>query len=129
MKQARKPPKRAAYHQRRRAARDADDQALLQIMRDSPGASIADWAEAIGKGRSSVVSALKRPRAAGLAESFEGKWRLSAPELAAAERNAEMDVAVARSRSRGASPPNVRSAAKAGYRLLNPSIPASHSKA
>ena len=124
VKQARKPPKRAAYHQRRRAARDADDQALLQIMRDLPGASIADWAEAIGKGRSSVVSALKRLRAAGLAEILRRQMATLRAGLAA-----EMDVAVARSRSRGASPPNVRSAAKAGYRLLNPSIPASHSKA
>ena len=80
VKQARKPPSRDAYHQRRRTARDADDQALLQIMRDSPGASIADWAEAIGKSRSSTVSALRRLSDAGLAESVEGRWRLTEPE-------------------------------------------------
>jgi hypothetical protein len=80
VKQAHKPPGRGAYHQRRRTARDADDQALLQIMRDSPGASISDWMSAIGKSRSSAVSALKRLRDAGLAESVEGKWRLVEPE-------------------------------------------------
>jgi hypothetical protein len=77
VKQAREPPGRGAYHQRRRAARDADDQALLQIMRDSPGASIADWMSAIGKSRSSTASALKRLRDADLAESVEGKWKLT----------------------------------------------------
>jgi hypothetical protein len=70
----------AAYHARQRKARDRDDQALLEAMRSAPDALIRDWAEAIGKGRSSVVSALKRLRAAGLAESFEGKWRLSASD-------------------------------------------------
>ena len=80
VKKARKPPGRGAYHQRRRAARDADDQALLQIVRDSPGASISDWMSAIGKSRSSTVSALKRLRDAGLAESAEGNWQLTEPE-------------------------------------------------
>ena len=46
-------------------------------MRDSPEASIRDWAEAIGKSRSSVVTALHRLRDAGLADSSEGKWRLT----------------------------------------------------
>ena len=46
-------------------------------MRDSPGGSIGDWVATIGKGRSSTVSALGRLRDAGLAESVEGKWRLT----------------------------------------------------
>ena len=66
-----------AYHARRREARDADDKALLQAMRDAPEASIGDWAQAIGKSRTSTVSALKRLRDAGLAESVEGKWKLT----------------------------------------------------
>ena len=69
-----------AYHERRREARDRDDQALLEAMRDSPEGSIGDWAAAIGKGRSSTVSALKRLRDAGLAESVQGKWRLNEPD-------------------------------------------------
>jgi hypothetical protein len=69
----------AAYHERRREARDRNDQALLEAVRDSPEGSIGDWAAAIGKGRSSTVSALKRLRDAGLAESVQGKWRLNEP--------------------------------------------------
>ena len=75
-----------AYHQRRREARDRDDQALLVAMRDSPEGSIGDWAAAIGKGRSSTVSALKRLRDAGLAESVQGKWRRRAGRARASRR-------------------------------------------
>ena len=42
----------------------------------APGGSIGDWAAAIGKSRSSTVSALHRLRDAGLVESVGGKWRL-----------------------------------------------------
>jgi hypothetical protein len=73
-------PSRNAYHQRRREARSRDDQALSQAMRDSPGGSIGDWMSATRKLRSSTVSALKRLRDAGQAESIEGKWRLTEPE-------------------------------------------------
>jgi hypothetical protein len=75
---ARKPPG-AAYHARRRKARDHDDEALIEAMRSAPDASISDWAAAIGKGRSSTVSALKRLRDAGMTESVQGKWRLNEP--------------------------------------------------
>jgi hypothetical protein len=68
-----------AYHQRRREARDRNDQALLEAVRDSPEGSIGDWAAAVGKGRSSTVSALERLRDAGLAESVQGKWRAVEP--------------------------------------------------
>jgi DNA-binding transcriptional ArsR family regulator len=61
---------------RRVSKRDRDDEALLEAMRQSPDASIGDLAAAIGKSRSSVVTALGRLRDAGLAESIEGKWRL-----------------------------------------------------
>jgi hypothetical protein len=67
----------AAYHARRREARARDDQALLEIMRANPEGSIGDWAMTIGKGRSSVVSALHRLRDANLVESAGGKWRLT----------------------------------------------------
>lgn len=66
----------SAYHARRRGARDEADSALLEAMRSAPDALIHDYAEAIGKSRSSTLSALKRLREAGLAESIEGKWRL-----------------------------------------------------
>ena len=66
-----------AYHQRQRKARDRDDQSLLEAMRSAPDALIGEWAEAIGKSRSSVLSALKRLRDAGLAESVGGKWKLA----------------------------------------------------
>ena len=69
-----------AYHQRQRKARDRDDQALLEAMRSAPDALIGDWAKAIGKSRSSTLSALKRLRDAGPAESLEGKWRLTKPD-------------------------------------------------
>jgi DNA-binding transcriptional ArsR family regulator len=49
-------------------------------MRSAPEAMIRDWAESIGKSRSSTLSALKRLRDAGLAESLEGKWRLTKPD-------------------------------------------------
>ena len=68
-----------AYHQRRREARDRDDQALLLAMRDSPEGSISDWTAAIGKSRTSTISALERLRDADLAESVQGKWRLVEP--------------------------------------------------
>jgi hypothetical protein len=74
---ARRPKSSAAYHARRRKARDRDDQALVEAMRDAPDGLIGDWAKAIGKGRSSTVSALKRLRDAGLTKSVEGKWRLT----------------------------------------------------
>ena len=75
------PKSAAAYHSRQRKARDESDSALLEAMRAAPDALIGDWAEAIGKSRSSTLSALKRLSDAGLAESVEGKWRLveSAP--------------------------------------------------
>jgi len=55
-----------------RKARDRDDENLLQAMRGSPEGSIGDWATAVGKWRTSVVTALHRLRDAGLAESVEG---------------------------------------------------------
>jgi hypothetical protein len=64
------------YLDRRRAQRDADDQALLKAMRSNREGSIADWATMIGKSRTSCVSGLHRLRAAGLAESVGGWWAL-----------------------------------------------------
>jgi hypothetical protein len=65
------------YLNRRREARDRSDEALLAAMRSNPEASIGDWATTIGKSRTSTVSALHRLRDAGLAESAEGKWKLT----------------------------------------------------
>ena len=55
---ARKPTSNAAHHARRREARDRDDQALLEAMRASPAATIGDWAEFIGKSKTSTNAGL-----------------------------------------------------------------------
>ena len=60
--------------ERREAPTDAS---LIEAMRANPGASIGDLAATIHRSRTSTVSALKRLRDAGLAESVEGKWRLT----------------------------------------------------
>jgi DNA-binding transcriptional ArsR family regulator len=68
---------------RRLAKRDKSDEKLLEAMRLSPNASIGDLALAIGKSKSSVVTALHRLQDAGLVESVDRKWRLveeSAPK-------------------------------------------------
>ena len=67
----------AAYHARRREARALDDQALLEAMRTSPAATIGDWAEFIGKSKTSTNAGLSRLRDAGLAVSSEGHWKLT----------------------------------------------------
>jgi hypothetical protein len=64
---------------RRLSRREHDDQALVEAMRDAPTASIGELVEAIGKSRTSTVSALHRLRVAGRAESIEGRWRLTEP--------------------------------------------------
>jgi DNA-binding transcriptional ArsR family regulator len=65
------------YLSRRLAKREADDKALLDAMRRNPEATIGDLATAVGKSRTSIVSALRRLRDAGLAKSDEGRWRLT----------------------------------------------------
>ena len=65
-------------------------------MRETPEGPIGDWAEAIGKSRSSVVTALHRLRDAGLADSVEGKWTLveePAPRVAAPKWVAPLSAA------------------------------------
>jgi hypothetical protein len=69
----------AAHLALRREARDRDDENLRQAMCDSPQASIADWAKAIGKSRSSTVTALHRLRDAGLATNADKVWALVEP--------------------------------------------------
>jgi hypothetical protein len=74
-----------AYLERRRRKRDRDDEALVEQMRTNPEGSIGDWATVVGKSRTSIVSTLHRLRAAGMAESVEGRWRLTeapAPRVA-----------------------------------------------
>jgi hypothetical protein len=46
----------------------------------NPGAEIAVLAEAIGKSRTSTVSALPRLRDAGFADSVDRVWRLTDPK-------------------------------------------------
>jgi hypothetical protein len=72
-----KPNGTAAHLALRREARDRDDERLLEAMRESPEASIRDWAAAIGKSRTSTVAGLHRLRDAGLATNAKGAWRLA----------------------------------------------------
>jgi DNA-binding transcriptional ArsR family regulator len=65
------------YLSRRRARREADDQALVEAMRRNSEATIGELATAVGKSRTSIVSGLHRLREGGLAESVEGKWKLT----------------------------------------------------
>ena len=46
-------------------------------MRRNTEATIGDLSIAVGKSRSSIVTALHRLREAGLAQSAEGKWKLT----------------------------------------------------
>ena len=64
------------YLSRRREARDRDDDALVEAMRRNTEATIGDLATAVGKSRTSIVSALHRLRNVDLAESSGGKWKL-----------------------------------------------------
>jgi hypothetical protein len=52
---------------------------LIAAMKANPGASIAALAEAIGKSRTSTVTALGRLRDADRAESRTGVWSLTEP--------------------------------------------------
>jgi hypothetical protein len=72
-----KPNGSAAHLALRREARDRDDERLLEAMRESPEASIRDWAAAIGKSRTSTVAGLHRLRDAGLATNADKAWALA----------------------------------------------------
>ena len=79
--------------------RDQDDERLLEAMRRNTEATIGDLAKAVGKSRSSIVTALHRLREAGLAQSAEGKWRLTeepAPREPAPKWTAPLSAAAAR---------------------------------
>jgi hypothetical protein len=58
-------------------ARDEADERLIEAMRKNPHGVINDWVTVVGKSRTSVVAGLHRLRDAGLAESVEGKWKLT----------------------------------------------------
>jgi hypothetical protein len=75
------PPKRARARPKRRVreAPDQCDERLAKAMKANPGANIASLAEAIGKSRTSTVTALRRLRDAGLAESLDRVWTLTEP--------------------------------------------------
>jgi hypothetical protein len=57
--------------------RDRTDEALAAEMRSNPDGTIGDWAMTISVSRTTCVSALHRLRDAGLAESAEGRWKLT----------------------------------------------------
>ena len=74
-----KPPKRARGRQRRNNRREACDERLVAAMKANPGASIGELATAIGKSRTSTVTALHRLREADRAESVDRVWSLVEP--------------------------------------------------
>jgi hypothetical protein len=57
--------------------RDRTDEALAAEMRSNPDGTVGDWAMTISVSRTTCVSALHRLRDAGLAESAEGRWKLT----------------------------------------------------
>jgi hypothetical protein len=64
---------------RRSGERDRNDERLVEAMKASPGATIGALAEAIGKSRTSTVTALHRLRDADRAESLGRVWSLVEP--------------------------------------------------
>ena len=64
---------------RRRGERKQDDEKLVAAMKANPNATIRALAEAIGKSRTSTVTALHRLRDADRAESRNGVWSLVEP--------------------------------------------------
>jgi hypothetical protein len=64
---------------RRRGEREQDDEKLVAAMKASPGTTIGALAEAIGKSRTSTVTALHRLRDADRAQSLNGVWSLTEP--------------------------------------------------
>ena len=58
------------------AKRDADDAALVEAMRVDPAGPLGAWSVAIGKSRTSVVSALHRLKDAGLVANADRTWAL-----------------------------------------------------
>ena len=84
---ARESQRRAPEDETWLSKRDQDDEKLVEAMRRNTEATIGDLATAVGKSRSSIVSALHRLRDAGLAQSAEGKWKFT-------ESGVEMDRAV-----------------------------------
>jgi hypothetical protein len=78
------PPKRAKARPKRSNGRvreppDQCNERLVAAMRANPGASIGKLADAIGKSRTSTVTALRRLRDADLAESQDRVWSLTEP--------------------------------------------------
>jgi hypothetical protein len=65
-------------HDRREKPGQCDER-LLKAMQARPGATIGALADAIGKSRTSTVTALHRLRDADLAESLNGVWSLNEP--------------------------------------------------
>jgi hypothetical protein len=90
------------YLSRRRAQREADDQALVEAMKVNAAGPIAAWAERIEKSRTSCISGLHRLRAAGVAENSDGVWSLveaSAPREPASKWVAPLSAAAREQRA------------------------------
>jgi hypothetical protein len=64
---------------RRRGEGDRNDERLVAAMKANPNATIGALAEAIGKSRTSTVTALHRLRDADRAESLDRVWSLVEP--------------------------------------------------
>jgi hypothetical protein len=77
-----------AFRARQRAQRDADDERLIEAMRQTPGGSIRRLAATIRKSRSATVASLQRLRDAGVTESEHGTWALAEPQPAPAPKPA-----------------------------------------
>jgi hypothetical protein len=81
------------------STRDRDDERLLEALRSNPDGTIGDHATAIGKSKTSVVTALHRLRDLGLVESVGRKW-----SLAKQRRPAGADSPLGQASERGGAP-------------------------
>ena len=69
------------------------DLALLQQMRDNPDATQQQWADAIGRAKSSLNGRLQRLGREKLAQDTLGKWSLTAKGRKALQDDPEQQVA------------------------------------
>jgi hypothetical protein len=70
-------PRKSNGHKRHgRSSPDETDKTLLEAMEADPSSNIGELAAAIGKSKTTVVTALNRSRDAGRAESIDRRWRL-----------------------------------------------------
>ena len=76
---------------RRREATEDADQRLLALMRENPGATIAQLTELSGRSRSSIVLSLKRLEEAGsVSHGGHGSWAVTEDDPDAADEEASL---------------------------------------